>query len=439
VRRVQPGEMLEADASGNVVLRRYWRMSPAVREGSFADAGEAAEAFREVFDTAVACRLRGAERPGLMLSGGVDSAAVLAASMRLQRAHGGDLPRPVSILDAIRFPDETANIMSAARHADDAVQAVFPAHADSPSFQRFAADFWGMADGWSASALPRLAYRLARESGLRVVLDGIDGDLAMWAPADASARLLLGGQPRAAWREAKASARHHTYLQGRSAARILASGVARRVQPPWVRALRGSASVLRGIAHRFGPAIHPAFARALDLPSRERALARQAARAAGGGTREALVHAWWSPGLTRAMEGFDAMAGREGLEARHPWADLRVLDFLLALPDALRVRDGWTKALARAITAPELGSSVAWHSGKAHFGAVVVDALLAASLDTVRPLVAAPSRWLEARVSPAHLAAVRAASAGQRRGGLSYEILDVAALEAWRRRLDAAG
>jgi len=434
VRRLQPGECLRVDAGGGVALSRYWRMAP-LESLRFRDAGEAADAFRDVFDAAVACRLRSPARIGLMLSGGIDSASILAASLRLSRRDGIALPRPVSILDDALHPGEAANIAAVAGQVDDALCIRFPGHASTASFRRFVEDFWAGADGWSAAALPRLAYRVAREAGLRVVLDGIDGDLALWAPGDPSTRLLLGGQPRAAWREAQAAARHHTDLQGQHPLRILAGGMARHWQPRWVRRLRMQMRGRRDVGHVFGPAIHPDFARALDLNARQRAIANAAADAYAEGTQQALIHAWWSPGFTRAMEGFDAMAAREGIEPRHPWADLRVLEFLLRLPDDLRVQAGWTKAVARAISAPEIGPEVAWHAGKDHFGHVVVEAVLHASAQRVQSLVDQRRPWLEARVHPVHLAGLRAASRSGTQAADAYATLDIAVLAAWADRL----
>ncbi len=434
VRRLEPGTCLQAGSDGDVAIRRYWRMQP-LAASTYRDAGECVEAFTEVFDRAVACRLRAPARPGLMLSGGIDSAAILAASMRLDRATGCGLPRPVSIVDSALHPAEAANIAALSAHAGDPILMRFPEAAASAGFQGFATDFWQDADGWSAAALPRLGYRIAREAGLRVMLDGIDGDLALAAPPDHAARLLLAGRPHAAWHEARASARHHTDLQGRTAVGILARGLARRLQPGWLRGVRLQAAGWRGIAQRFGPAIDPGFARRLALPARLQAIARTHARAVAKGHAHALVHAWWSPGFTRSMEGFDAMASREGIEPRHPWADLRVLEFLLRLPDDLRVRDGWTKFPARAMAAPEIGDTVAWHAGKAHYGQVVAEALLHASADRVRSLVADPSSWLAARVASRYLSQVRVAALQRDIATDPYALLEVAALVAWRRRL----
>jgi asparagine synthase (glutamine-hydrolysing) len=71
---------------GRHVARRYWQ--PRRQLLRFKRSEEYEEAFRDVFDRAVASCLRGAENIAADLSGGLDSTAVTATAARLQAANG---------------------------------------------------------------------------------------------------------------------------------------------------------------------------------------------------------------------------------------------------------------------------------------------------------------------------------------------------------------
>lgn len=84
--RLPPAHCLTVDASG-LTIRRYWTLQ-AVPELKL-DSDEAyAAAFLEVFTEAVRSRLRSAGPVGSMLSGGMDSGAVVAVASRLLQAEG---------------------------------------------------------------------------------------------------------------------------------------------------------------------------------------------------------------------------------------------------------------------------------------------------------------------------------------------------------------
>jgi asparagine synthase (glutamine-hydrolysing) len=67
---------------GNLNVARYWRLPEARVAREFRREEECLEQFRDVFDTAVSDRLRG-ESAGILLSGGLDSPAVAASARRV--------------------------------------------------------------------------------------------------------------------------------------------------------------------------------------------------------------------------------------------------------------------------------------------------------------------------------------------------------------------
>lgn len=79
VRKLPAGHLLRFDAaSGTAVVERWWD-GPRARRPVFGDAAEAAAALRGEFDAAVADRLVADVPVGAFLSGGIDSACVVAS------------------------------------------------------------------------------------------------------------------------------------------------------------------------------------------------------------------------------------------------------------------------------------------------------------------------------------------------------------------------
>jgi asparagine synthase (glutamine-hydrolysing) len=76
VRQLAPGHALVAE-SGNVRVHRFWEVDPAARI-EYRREEEYGEHFRALFQEAVACRLRSHRPVGLLLSGGVDSGSIAA-------------------------------------------------------------------------------------------------------------------------------------------------------------------------------------------------------------------------------------------------------------------------------------------------------------------------------------------------------------------------
>lgn len=103
VRRLAPATCLTATASG-VDARRYWTL-PFDARVQYRDAGEYVERFDGLLQAAVADRIR-TDRVSVMMSGGMDSAGVAAASARLpQSLRPRSLHANTTVYDKL-IPDE---------------------------------------------------------------------------------------------------------------------------------------------------------------------------------------------------------------------------------------------------------------------------------------------------------------------------------------------
>lgn len=428
VRRVMPGEVLEADAGGRVVLRRYWSFGPL--EPLRLPSPEAyVEAFREIFDDAVRVRLLSPTTPALMLSGGIDSAAVHASAM----AQHLPLLRVSVVANQPGAEQERTNIETLLAQVESPLRLQVPGLDSQVDLPKLVREVFEHAHPIRNSIiLPMLVNQAAAAAGSRVMLDGIDGDLATSAPTNYVGRMALAGNPLAAWREARAAAKTHTYLYHLQAAHIFAFGVASRSEPQWLARLRYRWADARTGNAPFQGLLHPD--RVAGLRLRERTLDQRLRLRADPALRDWTGYrhwVWTNPGLMRGMEGFDLAAARFGVEARHPWCDQRVLEYFLRVPMHIVVRNGWTKHVVRAAYAAELGS-VAWHSGKEHVGPQVTRALLEAGAGWVNKALCDEAGALVDWIDPEVLSRARLAWATGTSNPVGNDhVMQMATLERW--------
>lgn len=110
VQRLEPGHLARIAPDGTVSLRRHWRPEerPILR---LAREDDYAEGLRAVFDEAVRARLRSAGGAALLLSGGLDSSAVAAAAAPILAARGERL----TAITSVPLPDSPALYVADAR------------------------------------------------------------------------------------------------------------------------------------------------------------------------------------------------------------------------------------------------------------------------------------------------------------------------------------
>jgi len=101
------------------------------------------------------------------------------------------------------------------------------------------------------------------------------------------------------------------------------------------------------------------------------------------------------PQYPAALERYHRVAASQGVEARHPFLDKRVVEFCLALPWDQKVRDGWSKRIVRQATGGLLPDDVRWRSGRwVHLGWKFVEATMARSDAFFERELAGDMPWL---------------------------------------------
>lgn len=339
------------------VDRKYWALDPK-REIRFRTDGEAVEAFLEVFTAAVSDHLRSPERVGSMLSGGVDSSSVVATARHFLKVRG--LP-PLPTFSAIS--EDEADVESQVIRAALTMEHLEP-HLLKPS---------GLADLFpemeplytethdlfdSGMPIPQAMYVMARRRGLKAVLDGVAGDLVVTLGGNHIRFLLRQGHILEAISEARGWSRlHHRFPE--SPLKILFNNAKAAVAPEWWGRMRLNGSrKRRAEAARKEAFIHPDFANRINLVDRLRRMDEHHVHTHT--QREDHMRRLSHPFLTAALERYDRVAAFHGIEARHPYHDVRLVEFCVALDWQLKDHRGWSKALVRQAMARMLPEQVRW-------------------------------------------------------------------------------
>ncbi len=174
VRQLLAGEVMRVDlATLQTTISRYWNLTPDADAVGISEA-DAVERFGELLRDAVAIRMRSDVAVGSCLSGGLDSSSIVCLN-RLQI--GGDVPYHVF---TGRFPGTDADEWS---YAEQVVQAArVECHVIEPKPQRLAAEMASFAwlnelpVGSTSQYAQWCVFRLAKETGVTVLLDGQGAD-----------------------------------------------------------------------------------------------------------------------------------------------------------------------------------------------------------------------------------------------------------------------
>ena len=406
VKRVRPAHRLIIDAGGRIRSERYWSAANAPDLRHVSDE-EGISRFAEVFREAVRCRMTSGGTTGIMLSGGLDSSSV-AAVARTEVASGDRLQTFSAIFPDLparlrQISDERAYIramaglpgiettlvsLATSDPAADLEQTV--AHLDRPP---------AIPNGY----LYRALHEEARAAGVAVLLDGSEGDDTV---SYGHGRLLeLAATNR--WQRFGAEAQALALRRGGRAAPVFWTYGAPYLEAASGSSLRRAAQCCRA-AHQVGVPIHRVLWRTLVKPSLSTALrqrwdrlrrpekepqrasilhpdlAQYAAETEHDATRgignrdpdsDALprtdreVHEHTFAGdddaTSLVLEEIDHLGARSGVEHRHPFYDVRLIELCVALPARLKLNDGWPRYVLRAAMDGLLPEAIRLRSDKA--------------------------------------------------------------------------
>jgi asparagine synthase (glutamine-hydrolysing) len=369
-----------------VRLRRYWSLDPA-RELRLRSAAEYAEAFCELFSEAVRCRLRSIAPVGAMLSGGLDSSAIVCVARQLLAEGGGDRLRTFSAI----FP----SLEGVDRKIDERtyIAAVLAGGGVEPHYvcaDRLSPLVGRVWDGDEALPTPNLyldwaLFQAVHHQGTRVLLSGWDGDSTVSHGYEYLQELARTGRWQTLAAEALALTRRLSGRPHKSLRVMWQLAFGPLLAEPWGRWWRRAKGRPHPEVEIIAP-VHPAFAERIGLQQRLQAFLGPRSTPARS-AREDHWRALTSGLLVYGLEVLEQVAAAWAIELRYPFCDRRLLEFCLALPPEQKLQDGWDRAIMRRALAAMLPQQVRERTRKGNLSANFKRRLLDDARETIEAVI----------------------------------------------------
>ena len=432
VLRLPQATCMVVRSDGRIRKSEYWRVDPA-RETRYRNDAEYAEAFREIFEETVRCRMRSHLPIGSELSGGLDSSSIISVA-ESQRRQG-----------------------LIACSGLEAFSLVFPGlECDESNFIDAVTGKWGVASNRFQELPPNLdVYReelgryqeclyppnghmhhpimmSLRSKGMRVLLSGSWGDQWLTGSLDHNADMLRRLQVGKLLRQVRDDA-YIGSVPGwpQSAGHMFLRYGVWPLLPESVR--RGAKVMLRGDREGVPRWIGEEFARRAELSERIRQ--RDAVLQRWPTLAQRDIERYITSGKSAYLhEGNDRFAAAYGIEVRYPFLDRRLIEFAMGLPETQRWRARTTKFVMRQAMKGILPELVRQRTTKAQFSHVIVRALQSfggeeffSSLETAR------LGWVDGEQVRSMYQSVLFENARQRVSSYLFPLWYVLGLELWKR------
>ena len=338
--------------------RRYWALDPN-RRIKLSSHQEYTEAFKELFTESVNCRLRSAFPIGSSLSGGLDSSSITCTARNLLAGSNKQLHTFSAIFP--NLPESDLRRIDE-RYYMDAVKTAGRIQAHD-----IRADLLNPLLDWLwQEEEPILApniyihegmYDCAKENGVRVFLDGVDGDTTVSHGWRYLTHLTYTGNWYRLYKEITTTAKN---------LRISRKLIARKycLEPLTVEPYEEVKNRLFS-RYNFGSLIEPSFAKRVNLSQHMRSLAPQPLITTARQEHLSGLNTGLYP---YAMEITDKSTASKSIEARYPFFDRRLMEFCLAIPLEQKFRQGYPRAILRHAMAGILPPKVQWRVSKARLG-----------------------------------------------------------------------
>jgi asparagine synthase (glutamine-hydrolysing) len=434
--RLPPAHSLRVNQHG-IRLARYWKLDPAGETRRASD-GEYVEGFKAIFQDAVKARLRTSCKPGAMLSGGLDSSSIAAMAGHLMTEEGrGPLATFSGMFDEVPESNERPFIEDLVRQCGFAPSFLAADQCNPfqapPELARTQAEVqvapnifinWGL-------------YRMAQQRGVRVILDGFDGDTTISHGAAYLSELARANR----WMELGRLVPAAAGLYGSSATGLFWDYLWHEGLLPRVPA--AAQRVYRGVARRWRSMVHAGSESCCVLNKnfvdrigvgKYRASLRDTALPPAQTEKDAHYQKLTWGVMPAALEMLDQAAAPFGIEVRLPFWDRRLIEFCLGLPPRLKIRDGYTRWILRKAMEGLLPRKIQWRSNKSNLSPAFNYCLLKNGMAEMKAAEGITNERLKSYVCAKHLADSRKrfrAKAGDRE---TLFLWQVANLTLWLER-----
>ncbi len=357
--QLQPGENRLVDLRGGAARKSaYYQLTANLAVGDYHHRKAISYAcdIRELLIDAVRLRLRADVPVGTCLSGGLDSSTVVAIMSRLAGAEKKNLNCFTAAFPGESF-DEGRYAQQVAQRAGVQSHVLYP---DGRGYRENIARVLYHQDEPFGGASIYSEWAVMEEAAkhVKVILDGHGGDEVFAGYKDYRLAHLAGLWSERRWfsfaKELRQTAKMHR--DRRALAREL------RGLPIYLLGPRAKRALYR-LYYRRQIA---AAARALGVGATGAALQRVGEKFAGN-LNELLLHYMRTYTLPYLLRGEDRCCMAHSIEARIPFTDYRLVDYVFAIPAAYKIHRGWTKWLLRLAVSDLLPPEIVWRREKFGF------------------------------------------------------------------------
>jgi len=433
IHRLPPGHSLVVSRE-EPRRRAYWALDLS-REIRLDSNEEYARAFRELFEEAVGCRLRGSTPPGVLLSGGLDSSSIARMARGLL---DGDDDRPLKTFSA-SFPDFPK------ADEDSFIREVLAGKGFDPHFinvdhlsplMDLEEVYWHEDEPFQAPNL--FVYwalaKAAQQEGVRVLLDGVDGDTTVGHGFEHLTELVRSGRWRTAASEMLLVSKRFRCPLWRL---LWHYGLKPLAVDPALK--RGRTALRLGLSSDAAAStlMRREFADRIGWNDRYRSLLGDRLEPARA-FREEHWRQLTSGIVPCYLEVCDKAAAAFGIDHRHPYFDKRLVEFCLALPAEQRLSQGWDRAIQRRAMADVIPRRIASRTGKSNWGRCFERGLVRFSSQLIEELLRNPG-LLESYVDVSSLGrAYRRSRPGRMDGASVMSIWTAVTLGLWLKQAKLA-
>lgn len=347
-------------------VSKYWALDPG-REAAPMSEKEYSARLRELFIDAVRCRMRSEFPAGSMLSGGLDSSAITCVAHQLTSEAACSIWHTFSAVFPADDPANETDYIDAVRCRDRIVSHALDCAAEDPT-----TDLERMIVAQDEPMIPGNLYvnwrlaSMASDAGVRVVLDGFDGDNVISHGAGYLGELAY----RRKWLKLAVELRGYARsLSKESWTKAYGSWLRRYGPWPARLVVKALEALSGGRRRREGSTPSSPWKKSQLLGKRVNKLYEMAARSDWGEvvtSERALHHRMVTlPSAQAVMHILDRCAAAHNIEFRFPFWDVRLVEFCLSLPPHLKLRGGVSRYVFRKAMDGILPPKIQWRSGKA--------------------------------------------------------------------------
>lgn len=326
---------LDVQPDGRLASREWYRLQADAFDGSLQ---KASHRFRELFDHAVQAHLQADVPVGSCLSGGLDSSSIVCVANDLLRRQGaGATQHAFSSCSTVKRFDEREYVEEVVRHTRVEAHYIYPALNDL--LDRLDQITWHQDEPFGSSSIfaQWSVFALAAGAGVKVMLDGqgADEQLAGYPHYHGASFAALFRQRQ--WMELMCDMRATSAIHGHGplwATKFLADAILPGSMRRTLRALVGKDKTA------------PAWLNLERLGARGQDPMREE-NAASLSVGELSYQQLTRTNLQMLLHWEDRDSMAHSVEARVPFLDHRLVEFVLGLPDSYKLHRGVTKLVLR--------------------------------------------------------------------------------------------